>query len=402
MEKSIHNREYGRRFDYYKWSAPFFYTPQEIVRYIASVDLKEKKISAINTIGYVDTSVHSGVLYQKITEAGICLDGDSDWMKTYPHLDNVLIPSSVNLQEPIQFIFDDGTTLEILPIANGVARIGVNSIPMTISDGLNRSNFNANLFFKEIIGEKIESFTMRIVQSDEVIISVNSLQTEKPWTKTNYEYHFEFCLGGLNKIILTQSWKNAYTVTYKSNHYKKSLVPYKRLTDSVNEVEEIVIGRGWRGAVFWIVPIDLETEKENWEMNGYGITIYEEDVDEFLRGFLYQYYEASIQSQQDEEFQWYGPNFFTFDAMKRMIEDIRLTIYLLQNEYDHLLLWPIKNNFAWYQHTDKTRSELTDVEIDELRKKRVPLAVDFYERFCLQIENMMSLTDKNGIVFDGP
>ena len=46
-----------------------------------------------------------------------------------------------------------------------------------------------------------------------------------------------------------------------------------------------------------------------------------------------------------------------------------MTIYMLQNEYDHLLLRSIKNNFTWYEYTDKTRSELTDAEIDELGKR---------------------------------
>lgn len=37
MDNIIRNREYGKRFDYYEWSAPFFDTSQEVVRYIASL-----------------------------------------------------------------------------------------------------------------------------------------------------------------------------------------------------------------------------------------------------------------------------------------------------------------------------------------------------------------------------
>ncbi len=391
-----------KRFDYYAWSAPFFDTPKEVIEYITALKLGEKKISAINTIGYVSTSVHSGFLYRKITEAGIDLENDWNWVKTYPHLDNILIPRSVNLQEPIQFIFDDGTTLEILPTANGGARVGVNSIPTTISDGLNRSNFNSNLFFKEAIGKTIESFRICIIEKNETEVSENSLQYEKPFVRTKSEYHFEFCFRFPGKIILTQSWKNSYTVMYEIEQYEESFVPYKRLADSITDVEEIVIGRGWRGGAFWIVPIDLETEKDIWELNGYGITINEDDVEEFLREFLYRYYDASVQIRQDEEFQWYDKNFFTFDSMKKMIADIRTVICLLQDDYDHPSLQAIKDNYTWYQYTDKNRAQLTDTKINELRKNRVLLAVDFYERFCKQIENMMSLSDKNGIVFEGP
>ena len=45
MDNIIRNREYGKRFDYYEWSAPFFDTPQEVVRYIASTDKTRSELT---------------------------------------------------------------------------------------------------------------------------------------------------------------------------------------------------------------------------------------------------------------------------------------------------------------------------------------------------------------------
>ena len=85
-----------------------------------------------------------------------------------------------------------------------------------------------------------------------------------------------------------------------------------------------------------------------------------------------------------------------------MLEEIRTACRLLENDYDNSVLSEIKAHFSWHYYTEKHKGELTDNELNELRKNRVPAAIDFYNRFCARMENMMLLPGKNAISFAGP
>ena len=145
------------RFDFYKWSAPYYENPKEVFLALNKLGLKDKTLVSINAIGACRNIDNSGgtSLYWTIADAGIEL-GEL-WWERYEHLDSVLVPWNITLCEPIQFVFDDDTTLEILPIEDGGARIGVNTIPVGLVNGLNPSEVNATALFKEFIGRKLST-----------------------------------------------------------------------------------------------------------------------------------------------------------------------------------------------------------------------------------------------------
>ena len=144
-------------FDFFEWSAKYYMKPIEIKNVLDSSHVYGKVIKKVNVIGIAHLSFATD-LSKMITGAGMELkDGwwESDGPNLYPHLDDIRIPWRAEACEPIQFVFEDGTTLEILPIGGGAARIGVNSIPKGLVEGLNHSDFDANCFFAEAIGKKI-------------------------------------------------------------------------------------------------------------------------------------------------------------------------------------------------------------------------------------------------------
>lgn len=127
---------FNGRFDFFEWSAPYYETPKEVFAALNELGLKGKRIVAINTIGSCKDigKSNSTNLYQTIRNAGIEL-GENWW--EYPNINEVLLPWNIILCEPIQFVFDDGETLEILPIGDGGARVAKNSIPIGMTDGMN-------------------------------------------------------------------------------------------------------------------------------------------------------------------------------------------------------------------------------------------------------------------------
>ena len=90
--------------------------------------------------------------------------------------------------------------------------------------------------------------------------------------------------------------------------------------------------------------------------------------------------------------------------MKLMVSDIRRAIHLILEDYDNFELEEIKSYWSYYRYSsgNKAKDELTPEEINELRKNVVPTAVDFYERFCSQMDNMLKIPGNNIISFVGP
>ena len=417
MIQYMGNGNFDQKFDYYTWSAPFFDTPREVVRYICEMNLSGKVLRRINMIGCGDNAGYTdtGLLYQKLREAGLEPEYNenddhwNNWYCNYPDKEKILVPCCVHLCEPIQFIFEDGTTLEILPTESGGARIGVNSIPADISDGLNRSNFNGNVFFKEILGRKFESFSLSVTETKKQYVNENSLNCEFPYTETRHKYHFQISFGYPYEIALIQTLESWYCVELLEN-LRAMNVPYSRIQASRKAFETkqimIVNGRGG-GGTFWILPINLDrTEEESdWLMDGYGISIDDIYVAEFLSEFLYRYFDPDIQEREEYEensFDWYGGNLYSFDSIKKMVEDIRTVCRMLENDYSNPALTDIKSQWSWYPYSDKRVDELSKKEIDSLRKHVVPVALDFYNRFCDRMENMMQIPGVNAISFAGP
>ena len=167
------------RFDFYKWSAPYYENPKEVFLALNKLGLKDKILVSINAIGACRNIDNSGgtSLYWTIADAGIEL-GEL-WWERYEHLDNVLVPWNITLCEPIQFVFDDDTTLEILPIEDGGARIGVNTIPVGLVKGLNPSEVNATALFKEFIGRKLSNIELKINYNETKRVNEFSIENNK-------------------------------------------------------------------------------------------------------------------------------------------------------------------------------------------------------------------------------
>ena len=173
---------------------------------------------------------------------------------------------------------------------------------------------------------------------------------------------------------------------------------------------EIGIVDGHDGSsYFWIMPVRV-IDKSNSdsidsvaEMRSNEISIEEDDVYRYLTPFLYKYFDDELEANKqrvescwvDDDgtehksyvtgFEWYLTyNFFTFDSIRNIINDIRNTIEALSSGRNTEYTTAIKV-------TDN--SELCD------------MVIDFYERFIYRLEYMMKVGQEKGynlISFMGP
>ena len=204
---------YSDRFDFFKWSAPVYETPKEVVEALNQIDFKNKELEEVRCIGTADVvGFESHRLYQAIKNAGI--EPEDEWWEKYPYLSTIPIERKVRLCEPIQFVFSDGSTFEFMPMEDGGARFSQNSIPLRITDGLNKRNIDLCAFLgNQVKARKIDSCRMRIFRNEKEYYDYPyCMDKEKPYTETRTQYGYVFSLGYPYSIIVEMGWQSYFTV----------------------------------------------------------------------------------------------------------------------------------------------------------------------------------------------
>ncbi len=406
------NNNFGKHFDFFEWNAPFYENQAEVYRALEESGIKGKKIAAVNVIGNIST-VRISDLYNKIREAGI--KPAPDWYQSYANLNKILVPHQISACEPLQLVFDDGTTFEILPTEYGGARVGTNSIPAGLVNGLNDSNFNSKKFYKEFIGKELEGFDLKEIHTETRYINQYTQKRDNGYveSRTKYEIRFEF--EHPVELRLTQDWKSYYSIDGCREYYIWDKIPYKKVREAQKKVKQVFIANGRDGGgTFWITCFNRNDENciDRFSCDSFGISIDDGEVYTYLSEFLEKYYDPNLQEREnygDEGFEWYGNNYFTFDTMRTMISEIRETAKKLRKNFDDPSLDAVKSHFPHWDYSDDdcflmdpSPKKLTDAEINEIRRKHLPIALDFYERFCTRIEKMMQLPGNDTVSFAGP
>ena len=188
---------------------------------------------------------------------------------------------------------------------------------------------------------------------------------------------------------------------------------------------------------FWIMPVrvidDSNTNlSENVaEMDSVEISIEEDDVYQFLTPFLYQYFDDELEANKrrvddhwiDDDgiehatfvrgFEWYlTHNFYTFDSIHKILDDIRDTIDALLAGRESGYTMKLREKRGWATYELLYARDLSDEQVKEYNANRpkedhtkAELLVDFYQRFIYRMEYMMKIGAEKGynlISFMGP
>jgi len=136
-------------FDKHEWTAGVYDTPEQIIEAFNSLKVCGKRIVRINAIGVSSfEDAISSVVWRIQYEAGVPYEIAIN--DKYEYRDKVLIPCEVNICEPVVLAFDDGSTFELQPVENFSIKMSTNQIPKEITDGINHSDFDANVVFRDL------------------------------------------------------------------------------------------------------------------------------------------------------------------------------------------------------------------------------------------------------------
>ena len=174
---------------------------------------------------------------------------------------------------------------------------------------------------------------------------------------------------------------------------------------------------------FWIMPVRV-IDPENTadldsvaEMRSAEISIEEDDIEQYLTPFLYQYFDEKLPENKKRKdasgFEWYlEHNFFTFDSMALILKDIENTIDALSSgrETEYTQTLKIKrgastSQLAYAKNPTAEEVEEYNADCPTEDDTAVALVVDFYQRFLYRMEYMLKVGKEKGynlISFMGP
>lgn len=396
-----------------QWKPRLCKTLKEINAAFKEFGVIGKKIKALQIIGMADNlnpDRYEQYICTKLSEAGLPY---KEYEK-YPYKDQIPFPLEAEVSEPSIFIFEDNSALEIMPLKSspGGLLVSSNQIPHNLKDGINHSNFNSKKLFRLLSGTSIEGADIKTTTEHE--------KTEK-WSDEQKTEEREYILELNIPYEVSEKYHFRSDIAIKGGvgQYKICINDYYVLFSAIKKcltpIYQIPIIDGSDGSGFWIYPAKYsnkgKTKRE--PLFSEETSIDELYIGHFLLYFLLKYYDKTLpyhktnNFQGETEFQAYGyDNLYTYSAMREMIAEIRQCADLLENDYFNKILAPVKERFTPYilnYRDERPYSEIPKEEYDEIVRKNIWPAVDFYRRFAERIETVMERCPHCDLIsFEGP
>ena len=400
-----------------QWKPRLCKTLKEINAAFTEFGIFGKKIKALQIIGM------AGNLNPDSYEQYICRKlFDAGWpykrYEKYPYKDKVPFPLEAEVSEPSVFIFEDESSLEIMPLksSSGGLLVSSNQIPHRIKDGINHSNFNSKRMFKLLQGTSIREADIRTSTEHE---KTERWGNEHKTTEREYILELDIPYKVSEKYNF-RSYSSYIAIKGSVGQYSIGIddyfVPFSVIKKSLTPIYQIPIIDGTYGSGFWIYPAKYSNKDktERKPLFNEDTSIDELYIGEFLMYFLLKYYDKTIPyhnvnklEQDDTQFQFYlYDNLYTYSAMREMIAEIRQCADLLENDYFNKILDPVKKNITPYflnYRDGRTYPEIPKEEYDEIVRKNIWPAIDFYRRFADRMETVMEHCPQCDLIsFEGP
>ena len=412
-------------FDIQEWNPTFCKTKKELNAFWEENQIARKKIIKINAIG-IALNMQGWSLEERIKKtlsaAGVTVHLMQRMNKEL--YNNIQLNAELELWEPIVFVLEDHSTVELMFFPDGVLGVSVNQIDPDTTEGTNHGDCDANILFSKMLSRKCRrpEFYHRI--SYQGSGEGESVQEE--------EYAFVFTLSGDSdlRFFIRAGHDSEYTCglnfryqfNWEQNIHKISL---GRINDALKDVHQIPILEGTDyGSYFMIVPTMAEEQEIDssfsWETKNYykkRIMIEEDDVRSFLFYFLYKYFDEDYNKKYADRdpydsvrFESYlDPNLYSYPAMKEMLLEIEEKARLLQEDFENPELNELIDGFAISYFLPDELWNLPHQEDWNEKKRRqiirdhLGIALDFYARFVSRVRKLMERNpDCECICFSGP
>lgn len=373
------------RFNWYRWSAPVYETPEETCSAVESSGVIGKRLRTIRILG----------------------DGMQLFLLQKPLFDTdtqELIPYCLG-SDPLVLEFEDGSTLEFFPQGHNHSRLAVNTIPLSIVDSDGKFDHASYCKFRESYDSIWASseFINFEVKTFQVASELAGLSKIDDRTYGDV-YFYRFVLSNGSSIyVVPQLEHNGYKLIFSKE--EGSFVDISAWVKQVKTEKNISWGKNGYGGSVKIYPSnykgldpdgyrDFECPKEvEFVCRQALIAVDEDAIPAILPRLWAKHFDASINTDW-HEYEHYACNNYTREQMKAVIADLRDYIELLNgsalsaDEEDSILSW--SNSYVWGER----QSDLAEAKT---------MLSDFLTQYCDLVEGMMDVSpDMHWITVMGP
>lgn len=390
------NTRFPHGFDFFKWDAPYYDTPERVVAALYAAGIEGKALESIHVPG-VGTDRQGDRFYTGEKHA-FCL-----WF-----------------QEPLQLIFEDGTTLEILPSHNGGARIGVNSLPVRVGSSVNHTTWNLKsllsltLFRSRLLWQN----AFYVDRAQRTAYHAQPGMAQGYMTEKRTETIIRIFLNNSQVLELFTQDRGYSPVQYRLRLLENGEIvqlPDQRwlAAKAKNCSVELTPGVGMSSDMK-IFPVYSSPRRETWSsrknyLANFALSMDVDVCSSFFSTVLRKHFDPAIQDREEwytdePRFDWYGVTRYTMDTAFQMIAEIRETADRLEKDPDDPELKPLTEGFRVMDAVDNPEY-YNGIEEEEIRRRSIPVAVDLYRRFARSLESMLEAARRDGcdaVEFCGP
>ena len=398
-------------FDKYRWSANTYETAEEIHSCLRDLGVFGKTVKGISAIGAMtrySLGSWKGIAVSTLREAGIITNYEVEHLPTKETvtlndgsvhdlddcldlLRNVLTEREVRLYEPLLILFEDGDVLELLPCAPKGLRIGFNTLPKDIRDGLNRCEFDVGTLFNQFLsGCKLQTVEIR---SSVKTTSYSNNREDQIRKRNMYCIYFSSMSALESKygwLDLDESQNSEYDVSFS----RADTIKCGELADLAPKSYQTPILEGLHGGgAVNIFPVkgtgwdEVPYEIENPEI--FAVCYHEPAL---YWPLLKKYFDPELPINKkcsQGHYDSYYWNFYTKDTIIKMVEEAHIEL-----ERVRTLSVEEQENALSCGYRNQTEEEKL-IRIDE--------AKSFTERFSERLLSMaLNTPEYNYISFDGP
>ena len=398
-------------FDKYRWSANTYETAEEIIAFFREHGVFGKTVKGISAIGAMSTSSLEPWKDRAVVilrDAGIVTDCDIKYLPfrrivtlhdgsvhdledCFDLLKNVSLKREARLREPLLILFEDGDVLELLPCASKGIRIGLNTLPKDMRDGLNRCEYDVGALFNQYVsGSKFSKVEIR---------SSAETTTYSHWKEDSTLKRNVYCIyfssaSSSGWLHLDELQSSEYNLSFIKC---SSLVKIKcsKLAELIPKSNQTSILEGYyHGGEVNIFPTNgVGHDEEPYEVENPEIFAVCYDTPALYWPLLSEYFDPELpinkKTNFEKRYDYYGWNSYTKEIIIKMVEEVAAELERVRS------LPPAEQEEALHSGRRLQTDEEMLIQIDE--------AISFTERFSERLLSMALYTPEyNYITLMGP
>lgn len=369
---------FSKRFNWLRWSASIYETPEELLEAVKNSHCFGKRLAKVRVLGQSLPMFYS----DRATDP---------WLR----LGHV---NCIEASEPVVFDFTDGSSVAFLPQRDGMSRMGFSSIPAEMVDGISKTTHVADMVFNEAFQSFWEygrwtNLEIRTITPNVIRQAASPRVSSVDYYEPRVCYRFVFETGGCFDITTDFNGSSFFIGYAASRHVRvHESVPLDQLTNRLQTLfprpyKDIAWETKGFGSSIDIFPDCSDTPNSRealGEARFKRLDFVRRHVrlavdEDCVPAVLYRLWQTF--SEPNFPFEHCGTNDYSFERMRALIAELKTYLHRLVHD-DALAEREREAIFLWANCSLRGKVQSNHEEARQL-------LIDFLDRYCEMVEEMM-------------